>query len=106
MKVPSREGSKGQFGAFAIAEARASLERGGTMIKGTSLGLFAIIAAYGTGCTTPVENIEITTESREAVVQSSFRHTVTATYQGGFQADLRFTNTTGVEMHGWEIRLD
>ena len=76
------------------------------MRQGTSLGLFAAITAFGAGCTTPVENVEVTSESREAVVQSSFRHVVTATYQGGFQADLRFTNTTGAEMHGWEIRLD
>ena len=76
------------------------------MRQGTSLGLFAIMSVLAAGCAAPVENTEATAELREAVVQSSFVYQKTATYQGGFQADLRFTNTTGVEMHGWEIRLD
>jgi hypothetical protein len=66
----------------------------------------AVLSVVSSACSAPVDGSETTAEAREAVVQSSFVYTKTATYQGGFQADLRFTNTTGTELHGWEIRLD
>ncbi len=72
----------------------------------SGLGLMSIVGVTLAGCAASVEEGEGITQAREAIVQSSFVYQKTFTYQGGFQADLRFTTTTGAELHGWEIRLD
>jgi hypothetical protein len=74
-----------------------------------SRSLFAlawILCAVAVGCAEQSSTEGTAALSSEAIEQSSFTYTKTATYQGGFQAELSFTNTTGAELHGWEIQLD
>jgi hypothetical protein len=66
----------------------------------------AVVGAVTVGCAEQTSTEDTVAQASEAIEQSSFNYRKTATYQGGFQAELSFTNTTGSELHGWEIRLD
>lgn len=68
--------------------------------------LLSCVGTIGLGCSQPLDDNEALARSNQAVVQSSFVYQKTVSYQGGFQANLTFTNTTGAVMHGWEMRLD
>ncbi|MGC4064768.1 MAG: cellulose binding domain-containing protein [Polyangiaceae bacterium] len=65
-----------------------------------------VMGTVAMGCMEHPSSDDTLAQSREAIEQSSFAYRRTVTYQGGFQAELSFTNTTGAELHGWEIRLD
>lgn len=70
------------------------------------LSLAWMMGAVAIGCAEQSSTDDTVAQSSQAIEQSSFTYRRTQTYQGGFQAELAFTNTTGAELHGWEIRLD